>query len=538
MPPPPTQSGNSHVAGQIEVLNLTEASQRERLQHQQMLLDMEAKKRAFSVDVPTLPQDVRTALRNMGLPVRLFGENLANVRDRLRMELARRQIRQEQGLETPLSEESQRRQQQQHEKEEEEITKYSRATPELIRAREQFTKYSLDKSKLRLNKERNYRVQWQRKRVRMTRPLSKKGDDDDDDGDRALTEYAEVCRIEDECLQTYKSIKSIGLEGSQYADARPVSSIVTSRHRVGNIPLVATGSWSGTIKLWDGSSPELQLVSHANMAHEDRIMGITLQPLDKDSDSILAATCSIDLTAKLWKVRLNHDGYDDNDMEDDIDVATKTEDKDKFQLQEVAHLKGHARRLCKVAFHPQGTHVATTSFDHTWRLWDVETGSELLSQDGHWKEVFGIGFHGDGSLCSTTDFGSVVQLWDLRSGKSIHHFLGHAKRVFCTEFSPNGFQLATAGDDGTIKVWDLRKRKQFASVPAHSNLVTQLQFDSAKNGEYLASSSFDATVKVWSTRDWNSLTTMRGHEGKVMGVGLLKDSIVSCGFDKTLKLWR
>lgn len=122
---------------------------------------------------------------------------------------------------------------------------------------------------------------------------------------------------------------------------------------------------------------------------------------------------------------------------------------------------------------------------------------------------------------------------------------GHAKRVLCTEFSSNGFQLATAGDDGFIKVWDLRKRKQFASVPAHSKLVTQLRFeqqthshDGVSAGEYLVSSSFDGTAKVWSSRDWKMLATLRGHEGKVMGAGILKDSVVTCGFDKTLKLWK
>jgi hypothetical protein len=85
-------SGSNHV----EVLELTADSLRERLKHEAMLLDLEAKKRAFAVDVPTLPHDVRDALRNLGLPVRLFGENLANVRDRLRMELARRQVLEEQ----------------------------------------------------------------------------------------------------------------------------------------------------------------------------------------------------------------------------------------------------------------------------------------------------------------------------------------------------------------------------------------------------------------------------------------------------------
>jgi U4/U6 small nuclear ribonucleoprotein PRP4 len=111
--------------------------------------------------------------------------------------------------------------------------------------------------------------------------------------------------------------------------------------------------------------------------------------------------------------------------------------------------------------------------------------------------------------------------------------------VLCSEFSPNGFQLATAGDDGTIKIRDLRKRKQAVSIPAHSNLITQLRFANASNnGEYLASSSFDGTAKLWSTRDWKLLSTLRGHEGKVMGIDVLDKSVVTSGYDKTLKLWR
>jgi U4/U6 small nuclear ribonucleoprotein PRP4 len=115
--------------------------------------------------------------------------------------------------------------------------------------------------------------------------------------------------------------------------------------------------------------------------------------------------------------------------------------------------------------------------------------------------------------------------------------LGHAKRVLNAEFHPNGFQLATGGDDGTIKIWDLRRRKMAASLPAHSNLVTRLRF--ASSGEYLASSSFDGTAKLWSCRDWKMLNQLQGHEGKVTGVDLLDNhTIVTSGFDKTLKMWR
>ena len=550
---PTTTLGNSNVAGQVEVMELTSASQRDREKHQLAMLDIEAKNRGFSIDVPTLPNDVRQSLRSMGLPVRLFGENLANVRQRLRMAMARKEIMEERGIKQEGIEPGYR-QKGQATIEEEQMTKYSRASPELIKARDFFSKYSLEQARDRLNKERNYRVQWQRKRARLTllnHPKDGQKGESSNSND-PNKDFIEVTRIDDGCLKMFKTIKKMGAEGSQYGDPRPLSCMATLNSGAIGTPLVATGSWSGTIKIWDAS---LNHVAETTLAHEDRIMGIALRPNHSERNTsapVIMATSSIDLTAKLWTIRNADDtNADEQQNENDRMTMDKSDDMGSpYQIQEVAHLKGHASRLCKVAFHPQGDHVVTTSFDHTWRMWDVETGSEILLQDGHSKEVYGVGFHPDGSLCSTTDYGGVVHLWDLRTGKSVHHFLGHAKRVFCSEFSPNGFQLATAGDDGTLKIWDLRKRKQFASVPAHSKLVTQLRFEDGHNsdgndkfrvggGEFLVSSSFDGTAKVWSARDWKMLTTLRGHEGKIMGTGILKDnSVVTCGFDKTLKLWK
>eukprot|EP00537_Pseudo-nitzschia_pungens_P007295 CAMPEP_0172368398 /NCGR_PEP_ID=MMETSP1060-20121228/26953_1 /TAXON_ID=37318 /ORGANISM="Pseudo-nitzschia pungens, Strain cf. cingulata" /LENGTH=548 /DNA_ID=CAMNT_0013092975 /DNA_START=85 /DNA_END=1731 /DNA_ORIENTATION=+ len=544
---PTTSLGNSNVAGQVEVMELTSASQREREKHQLAMLDMEAKNRAFSIDVPTLPNDVRQALRNMGLPVRLFGENLANVRDRLRMAMARKELMEERGIKQeglrPGYGQQGKTTVEGHD-EEEQITKYSRASPDLIQAREKISKYSLERARDRLDKERNYRVQWERKRARLTVLNHPNDDKSKEDSEN---EYIEVTRTDEECMKMFKTIKKMGAEGSQYGDPRPLSCMTTLNSGAGVNPLVATGSWSGTIKLWDTS---LNCVAEKTLAHEDRIMGIALRPNRVQHNvaaPMMMATSSIDLTAKLWRIRYTDDKDNQEDQNEGGDAMMDESGGDTgstHQIQEVAHLKGHASRLCKVAFHPLGDHVVTTSFDHTWRMWDVETGGEILLQDGHSKEVYGVGFHPDGSLCSTTDYGGVVHLWDLRTGKSAHHFLGHAKRVLCSEFSPNGFQLATAGDDGTLKIWDLRKRRQFASVPAHSKLVTQLRFQERSSGgvnggEFLVSSSFDGTAKVWSARDWKLLTTLRGHEGKVMGTGLLSDcGVVTCGFDKTLKLWK
>ena len=515
------------------------------------------------------------ALRRLQLPIRLFGENLADVRDRLRFSLAKIEILKERGgdvvstgddvtmtMEEVLKSDAAATQEEAEASavERAEETQYTHASAELIAARRVIAQYSFEKSRGRLSGEKRRRAAYQKtieKEKLLANTTTEATDTDTATATAMVTDTEDNSNNDDDiayhrqeeyCQQMCNGIRSSGisLEGSQYGDGRPLSAITAVLNN-NNKALIATGGWSGSIKLWHGES--LDLMCTVLMAHEDRIMGIDACTSSNYNGDVMLATSSIDLTAKLWKVTNNVNV----DVDVDVNMIDNDDNAETLQCQEVAHLKGHKARLCKVKWHPNGRYVGTTSFDHTWRLWDVETGTQLLLQDGHCKETYGIGMHGDGSLCSTTDFGGVVQVWDLRSGKSVCHFLGHAKRVLCSEFSPNGFQLATAGDDGTLKVWDLRRRKQLCSIPAHSKLIPQLMFQD----EYLTSCSFDGTGKVWSTRDWKGLATLRGHEGKVMGMGVLDcyggvrsssysiqsgvdvgRSFVTCGYDKTLKIWR
>lgn len=584
----------------VEYLALTSDSLASQQAHRLKLLDIEARKRASAVDVPTLPDDVRDALRRWGEPVRLFGEDLAAIRDRLRMVMARWEVWKESEQEKgsgvvdemmavpsaamPGGREGDDGASAADAAEEVTETTYTHASKELIDARKFMCEYSLGRSRRRLEVERQRRrgmVRWTRSKKR-ARLFDREEEDAGDAGglyneESLKAEAALVKKLDGDCEKIYKSIRNSALEGSQYGDVRPLSAVCTSSVSrgdddvIGRMPkLIATGGWSGGIKIWNGGddhiadgqpapdadhdSAPLDLLGAKNIVHEDRIMGVAMRSYVTSATATepltIVASASIDLTSKLCAIKLNDDANADG-TGDSMEVENlNTKDSQlRYNVEECAHLKGHAARLCSVAFHPTGRFVATTSFDHTWRLWDVEAstvegGKELLLQDGHAKEVYGVGFHPDGSLVATTDFGGVVQCWDLRTGKSACHFLGHARRVVCSEFSPNGFQLATAGDDGTIKIWDLRRRKPSASIPAHTNLITQLKFahpSSSQNGEYLTSSSFDGTGKIWSTRDWKLLTSLQGHEGKVMGIDVLdgpRCGIVTCGYDKTLKLWQ
>jgi U4/U6 small nuclear ribonucleoprotein PRP4 len=59
------------------------------------------------------------------------------------------------------------------------------------------------------------------------------------------------------------------------------------------------------------------------------------------------------------------------------------------------------------------------------------------------------------------------------------------------------------------------------------------------SGEFLVTASFDRSVKCWSARNYSLLRTLAGHEEKVMGLGISLDEkrVVTCGFDRTWKVW-
>ena len=91
--------------------------------------------------------------------------------------------------------------------------------------------------------------------------------------------------------------------------------------------------------------------------HTERVAGLAWHPeatkgLSPSAANLVSGGC--DGVAKLWS----------------LDAT-----------EPVGELKGHAGRLSRVAFHPSGRYVGTTSFDTSWRLWDVESCRELLLQE-------------------------------------------------------------------------------------------------------------------------------------------------------------
>lgn len=74
---------------------------------------------------------------------------------------------------------------------------------------------------------------------------------------------------------------------------------------------------------------------------------------------------------------------------------------------------------------------------------------------GHTGAVNDIAFTTDGSRLATGGGDGTIRIWDPESGDNLLSLDGHIGAISSVAFNPAGTQLATAGVDGTVRIWAL-----------------------------------------------------------------------------------
>ncbi|CAG4958401.1 unnamed protein product [Colias eurytheme] len=460
-----------------------------------LLEEFERRRKARQLNVSTDDDEVRRSLRQLGEPVCLFGEGPAERRVRLRDLLS---YLGEDAINKKLEEEEARIERDRGR----EGTWYHEGPPELREARLWIARYSLPRAKRRLMQARE--------ELQLAGSI------------RAAAKQ-----------ESQRKASAMSIYCSQIGDTRPISFCRFSS----DSQMLITSSWSGLVKVW--SVPDC-IPLQTLKGHKCNVSSATFHPqatvphhfldmieknknkdakkeqnmdaIEDASESVKMASCSYDGNVHLWNF-----------------ISDKP----------IASLEGHSpSRVSRVQFHPSGRFLAASVFDNSWRLWDLETATEVLHQEGHAKPVYSVSFQCDGSLAATGGMDAFGRVWDLRTGRCVMFLEGHLGAVLGVDWSPVGHHLATAAADHQTKIWDLRRRACLYTIPAHTHLLSDVRYQKS-HGHFLLTSSYDKTAKLWSNPAWHPLRTLSGHDNKVMSADISMDNkyIATCSYDRTFKLW-
>ncbi|KAJ7246869.1 WD40-repeat-containing domain protein [Mycena haematopus] len=196
---------------------------------------------------------------------------------------------------------------------------------------------------------------------------------------------------------------------------------------------------------------------------------------------------------------------------------------------------GHTDWVLSLVFSPNGKQIVSGSKDHTVRVWDAETGTELICIQTNYQ-VHTVAFSPDG--CQIMSGGEGIHLWDSQTGSLNNGPLGDVM-VLSAAFSPNGKWLASCGFyRKEVQLRDSTTGTLVGTFEGHTDRVNSVIF--SPDGKRVATGATDCTVRVWDTAT-QALTTgpCVGHIACVSSVAFSPDGewVASGSDDRTLRVW-
>jgi WD40 repeat protein/serine/threonine protein kinase len=234
--------------------------------------------------------------------------------------------------------------------------------------------------------------------------------------------------------------------------------------------LLTVGGDDGTLQL---RNPNSGAITTTLRGHTGKVCGVAFS-----SDSRSLASASEDRTVRVW------------------DLSTG---------RELHTFNGHGAKVNAVAFTRDGKRLISASDDKTLKVWDLVTGQELLTFRDHATGVLGVVVSPDDSRlasCTSRSVGVIthepgeIKLWDFETGRELLTLAGHMDSVTAVAFSPDGQRLASAGADWTVRIWEPATGLRILTLVGHLSPATTVAF--SPDGGRLASGEQKGNVIIWN----------------------------------------
>jgi WD40 repeat protein len=327
----------------------------------------------------------------------------------------------------------------------------------------------------------------------------------------------------------------------------------------------------------------MDLLVNSYDGHSRAVYSVAWSP-----DSRWLASASKDFTAQVWealtgKKQVTFRGHDIDVTNiawspDGRLVASGAWDDDKVYLWEafsgqIVHTYFEpvgAESHC-LAWSPDGRYFATNDQHaiHVWRVAD----HTCVATYARWEETPDIAaWSPDGEALAHSGKSGHIYVRNVDSGRIIWRCRAHTGFITALAYSPNGKFLASTSSDATVQVreswtgnlitiyhghhpgkhrsWHWPKRPE-RIYSFYTNAVWECSW--SPDSRYLASASGSMldkrqalpspnsdNVQIWEASTGRHVYTYTGHTKTVRGVAWSPDGcyIASCGWDKTVQIWR
>jgi WD40 repeat protein len=216
---------------------------------------------------------------------------------------------------------------------------------------------------------------------------------------------------------------------------------------------------------------------------------------------------------------------------------------DWSQPVKIFTLSGHQDDVVRAIYSPDGSQIISLSRDQTARIWDADSGKELLVLTGHSGTVRSAIFLPDKTRILTFSDDHTIKIWDKETGKEINSItlLNAEKDIFSSDFNHNGSLLAL-GYKGKAAIFDTETGQQLVILsplghPGMRDAVLDIHF--RPDGNRIVTATYSQEVAVWDVRTGTRILNLHEHgRGALTAAYSPQMTLFASGSrDKTVILW-
>lgn len=228
---------------------------------------------------------------------------------------------------------------------------------------------------------------------------------------------------------------------------------------------IISGSTDRTVRVWDLDSGKC---THIFRGHTSTIRCMELVTAGQDH---FIVTGSRDNTLHVW--RLPPPLSEEERGEDEGGILDFRPEENPYL---VCVLQGHTASVRSVTGH--GNIIISGSYDHTVRVWDLQTQRERFVLRGHTDRIYSTVYDVKRQRCISASMDSTIRIWDLITGKCIKVLNDHTSLVGLLGLTKD--YMISAAADGTLRGWNpYNFNNEFTFH--HDNHTAITTFDSNSN---------------------------------------------------------
>jgi cytochrome c len=198
-----------------------------------------------------------------------------------------------------------------------------------------------------------------------------------------------------------------------------------------------------------------------------------------------------------------------------------------------AVLEGHTAPIAALALSPDGSTLASASWDHTVRLWPLAGGVPRVL-DGHTQNVNGVAFAPDGRTLVSVSYDQSVRIWPL-GGAASSTVVAMPGPLNAVAVGSDG-EIAAGGADGRLYflTGDGTRAREIAAGPR-----PVISIAISPDGALLAAASIGGSVAVIDRKARDLARTLVGPGLPVWSAAFLPDSrtLLTGGADNVIRRW-